>query len=159
MRFEEFREQMRAISQGRKIRELDKARNIAQQMIEIGVAEPQWRQRAAEIFELWCKHYYPEQIPHLLQTTWEEKDAQILTQRQQQEQRAKTAVARKKELNQEIERLILIASIEQKRADPRHALTAQIEEARLAAEKMQAQALSLENGLQERITALKGKIA
>lgn len=158
MRFEELRTQISTISQGGIIQEPDRARSIVTQMIAIGLAEPPWRQRAVEIFAHWCE-IYSEQMPHLLQTVWEAKEAEVETGQQQQQQRTNTAVARKKELNQAIERLILIVAIQRLLADSRHAAAMQVEQARQEAKMMQEKAAKLETTLQERVTRLKGNIS
>jgi hypothetical protein len=147
---------MHAISAGRKIQDLEKAQDIVASMIEIGLAEPNWRERAADILAHWYALYL--EMPNILEGVWQVKEKEIIAQRQQQKERTKTAVTRRKELNQEIEQLILIAAIERQRTDPRHAAAAQMAEAKLAEEQIQAQLLALETKLQERIEALKGKI-
>ncbi len=158
MRFEELRKQISTISQGGTIQEQDQARSIVTQMIAIGLAEPPWRQRAAEIFAHWCE-IYSKQMPYLLQTVWEARKAEVETRQQQQQQRTKTAIARKKELNQDIERLILIVAIQRLLTDSRHAAAIQVEQARQEAETMQEKAAKLETTLQERVTRLKGSIS
>lgn len=158
MRFEELRKQMSTISQEGIIQEPDQARSNVTQLIAIGLAEPPWRQRAAEILAHWCE-IYSKQMPDLLQTVWEARKAEVETRQQQQQQRTETAVTRKKELNQDIERLILIVAIQRLLADSRHAAAMQVEQAQHEAETMQEKVAKLETTLQERVSRLKGNIS
>lgn len=158
MRFEALREQLRAISVGRTINDMEKAGEIVTQIVRIGIAEPQWRDRAAEILNYWCEYPFSQQMPELLKLVLQEQERELEAQQQQQQQKTTSVVDRKKALNREIEQLILIAAIEKQKENQQYAAAIALEQVAVVAQQAQERTHKLEMALQARVDQLKGSI-
>lgn len=154
MRFEDLRRQVHAISTGRVIDDLERARDIVAQMIDVGVTEPQWRSRVAEILHFWQEDIFVEQMPSLLDQVWQEKEQTLAALTGQQGQQAKDLVQRKKALTQEIERLSLLVAIQKQRQHPRHAASLTLQEAEATAKHKQKRNRDLGQRMQARLEKL-----